>query len=339
MSISNQLIRYRTLDRCFQRRHHGPWSKEELIEELSAALREESKTAQSVSLRTLADDIRNMRNGIGGEEPAPIVCDADGYYYEDPNFKYFLSPVTTEEAEVLQQVLLVLQQFQGLGLNEPLDALVRRVKKNLRQERPATTPAIEFEQVPAYTGTQHLQALHRAIHHRQVLQLTYQSFDAERSWQETVHPYLLKQYNHRWFLVGMASGRPGISNFALDRILAVEPAAAPAFQPPATDLAVRFAEIIGVSFPPEEPLQEVHLRFYHDRGQYVRTKPLHPSQQVLLQNGEILELRLRLRLNRELETQLLSFGQDLEVVAPASLRERMQERLFAAISRYSAPNS
>lgn len=334
MSISNQLIRYRTLDRCFQRRHHGPWSKEELIEELSAALREESRTAQSVSPRTLADDIRNMRNGVGGEEPAPIICDADGYYYEDPNFKYFLSPVTAEETEVLQQVLLVLQQFQGLGLNEPLDKLVRRVKKNLRQERPATTPAIDFEQVPAYTGTQHLQALHRAIHYRQVLQLTYQSFDAARSWQETVHPYLLKQYNHRWFLIGLASGRTGISNFALDRILAVEPAAAPAFQPPATDLAARFAEIIGVTFPDGEPVQEVHLRFYHDRGQYARTKPLHPSQQITLHDGEILELRLRLRLNRELETQLLAFGEDVEVLAPAALRTRLHERLRSALTRY-----
>ncbi|MBO0360864.1 WYL domain-containing protein [Hymenobacter sp. BT186] len=333
--IKNPLIRYRVLDACFQRPYRR-WSKKELLDALSHALREQSDYSDGVSQRTLDTDISNMRKGIGGEGPAPILCDAEGnYYYEDPHFKYFLSPLTAEDAEVLQQVLLVLQQFQGLGLSERLDTLVRRIEKNLRDNRTADAPtAIEFEQVPAYTGTPKLQVLHRAIRSRQVLQLTYQSFDAAHSWQETVHPYLLKQYNNRWFLIGLASGRAGISNFALDRILATEPNATTTFLPPETNLPARFAEIIGVSFNEAEPVQEIHLRFHNDRGQYVRTKPLHASQQILHHDGQVLDLCLRLRLNRELETQLLAFGEDVEVLAPAVLRTRLQDRLRTALTRY-----
>ncbi|OON68965.1 hypothetical protein B0919_09620 [Hymenobacter sp. CRA2] len=140
-----------------------------------------------------------------------------------------------------------------------------------------------------------------------------------------MHPYQLIQYNNGWFLMGPGSGREGISNFAFDRILAMGPDLATAFLTSEIALFARFAEIIGVSFNEAEPVQEIHLRFYDGRGSYVRTKPLYASQPLVASDANTLELTLRLSPNRELEPLLLSFGQDLEVVAPASLRERMQK--------------
>ena len=72
----------------------------------------------------------------------------------------------------------------------------------------------------------------------------------------------------------------------------------------------------------------------HGRGQYIRTKPLHPSQHITAETAEALEISLRVRPNPELETLLLSFGEDVEVLAPPPLRARLGERLRTAAGLY-----
>lgn len=92
---------------------------------------------------------------------------------------------------------------------------------------------------------------------------------------------------------------------------------------------------MGVSVPnaDSQPLP-VRLRFRASRGQYVRTKPLHPSQQVGAETSAGLEVGLHLIPTQELETLLLSFGDDVEVLAPANLRERLAARLQRAAAQY-----
>ena len=168
--------------------------------------------------------------------------------------------------------------------------------------------------------------------------LRYRGFGAAEGWEETVQPYLLKQYNHRWFLVGRGTGRAGISNYALDRIEDIVPDETTAYQPPLADFAARFADVVGVSVPAESTGPElVRLRFRAGRGPYVLTKPLHHSQRLAHETPEALEITLRVVPNQELETLILSFGDDAEVVAPAALRKRLAARLQAAARRYAAP--
>jgi predicted DNA-binding transcriptional regulator YafY len=87
--------------------------------------------------------------------------------------------------------------------------------------------------------------------------------------------------------------------------------------------------------PSEDCVPElVQLQFSANRGQYVRTKPLHPTQQVQVNTNGLLEVSLKVIPTQELVTLLLSFGDDVEVVAPSSLREQMEQRLRAAARQY-----
>ena len=190
--------------------------------------------------------------------------------------------------------------------------------------------------MPDYAGARWLGPLYRAVRAGQGVRLRYRAFGVAQGWDETVEPYLLKQYNHRWFLVGTGSGRPGISHYALDRI---EDAAADAtlpYGPAPADLAAWFADVVGASVPAGAgPPERVLLRFGAGRGPYVLTKPLHPSQAVERDTAEFLEISLRVVPNQELETVLLGFGEDVEVVEPPALRARVAARLRAAAGRYA----
>lgn len=339
----NATARYGWIDECLRRRQRH-WTIEDLMEAISERMAEFGiGREKGISKRQMQEDIKNMRpGGITGYE-APIECDRETgrYYYADPAYSIRNSPLVHADADVLRQALAALQQLQGLGLSDELHDLAQRVEGHLRAQ-PEAAPArqlISFEQVPDYAGAQFLAPLYQAIRARQVLALRYRPFGAAEAWETTVQPYLLKQYNHRWFLVGQGSGRAGLSTYALDRIEVVATASSELYLPPPADLGERFAHVVGVSVPAEHSTPElVHLRFGAGRGPYVQTKPLHPSQQILHETPETLEVGLCVMPTPELETLLLSFGEDVEVLVPDSLRERLRMRLQQAAKRYMPEN-
>lgn len=329
--VKTPALRLRLIDACLQRRQVC-WTAALLLKTVANDFFQ--ATGRTFSKSQFNLDLKAMRE----EYNAPLVYGRDqGYYYDEPGFSLFNSPLVSDDAAVLRQVLGLLQQFEGLGLGDELHELTQRVEGHL-QAQAAAEPArqlIQFEQVPAYTGTPFLAPLYQAIRGRQVLILRYRPFGVAEAWAATVQPYLLKQYNHRWFLIGQGTGRPGLSTYALDRIEQVQPDTTQPYLPPPPDLAARFAQVVGVSVPAEGVVPElVRLRFGAGRGQYVRTKPLHGSQQVLADTTEALEISLYVVPTLELETLLLSFGEDVEVLAPTDLQARLAGRLRAAAARY-----
>ena len=326
--------RYRLIDECLQRRQKI-WPASVLRETVMAKFRE--LTGYKLSPRQFAQDLADMREGGSTGYNAPIAHTRDrGYHYTEATFRLHDSPLESGDAAVLRQALVALRQFQGLGLSDELGDVVQRVEAHLqaRNDDAAERPVIWFEQVPDYAGTPFLGPLYQAIRARQVLRLRYRAFGAAEAWEETVQPYLLKQYNHRWFLVGHGTGRPGISNYALDRIEQATPDETVGYQSPPVDLMARFADVVGVSVPEAGAAETVRLRFRAGRGQYVLTKPLHPSQQLETIAEDAVEISLRLVLNKELETLILSFGDDVEVKLPEQLRTRVAIRLQAAAGNY-----
>ena len=332
----NAALRYRLIDECLQRRQRT-WTAALLLDTVAGKFFQ--ATGLSLSKRQLAQDLADMREGGTAGLNAPIAWHRDqGYHYTDAGFSIHNSPLLTDDAAVLRQALAALRQLQGLGLSEELDEVVRRVEGHLHQQPAAgaeAAPHILFEQVPDYAGVAWLAPLYRAVRAQQVLRLRYRAFGVAEGWEETVQPYLLKQFNHRWFLVGQGSGRPGISNYALDRIEAADPDPATPYVTPPASLAARFQDVVGVSVPAGAgPPELVRLRFRPERGQYVQTKPLHPSQENGPADASGLEISLRVQLNRELETLVLSFGDDVEVLAPAALRQQVAGRLRQGAAQY-----
>ncbi|MDQ2769896.1 MAG: WYL domain-containing protein [Bacteroidota bacterium] len=329
--VKNPGVRLRLIDECLQRRHKQ-WTAELLYATVGEKLFQE--TGRTFSMSQFNLDIKALKV----DYQAPLVNDRErGYYYTEPGFSIVKSPLVSEDAAVLRQVLAALRQFQGLGLSEELDEVVQRVEAHL-QTVPgpeAARQVIWFEQVPDYVGGPFLAPLHRAIRTQQVLRLTYQPFGAPEAQVETVHPQHLKEFNRRWFLLATSNARPGISHFALDRIVVAQPEQGAKYVWADLHPEEYFRDVVGASIPLDVLPQEVRVRFRRGRGQYVRTKALHPSQEIMAEHCDELELRLFVRPNRELETLLLGFGEDAEVLAPATLRTRLQERLRSAAANYA----
>lgn len=330
------LLRYQIIDQCLTNRYRV-WTEEELLKNLSSAIYEHSGSDKGISRSTLFADFRAMKPGGATGYEAPIkYTAARGYHYTDSDYSISQTPLSSPDVVVLQQALQALQSIRGIGLVTALDDIIRRLERRLAPIADAVkAPApIQFEAAPDYIGTAWLQPLYEAIQQRQVLQLLYQPYHAETASEVVVHPYLLKVYQHRWFLVGYGPTQDELRVFALDRISNITLATI-RYVPPAVDLDAHFQHVIGLTVPQGNNPTIIHLRFSRGRGPYVRTKPLHSSQRILSDTQAGLELTLYVVPNPELMTHLLAFGPDMEVLAPASLRTAIQRRLRASLTHYS----
>ena len=332
----NAPLRYRLIDECLCR-DKVRWTRARLLEEVADKYAE--FMGQPISQRQVDMDIQAMKVGGSSGLDAPIEFDRkEGCYrYTEPDYSIRNSPLVADDAEVLRQALTVLQQFQGLGLSEELDALVNRVEKQVNLHgRPAGAITLQFEQVPDYTGADKLRPVHEAIRLQKVLRLNYQPFGAAEAKAVTVHPYLLKEFNHRWFLLAYNQEQACISNYALDRITqlaATTDAYELAHRP---DARVYFQHVIGPSVSRQGVVEEVKLRFSKSRAPYVSTKPIHASQRTVLQQDGSMVVTVWLIPNRELSSLLLSFGSDVTVLSPPTLRQKMAEEHRRSLAVYAA---
>ena len=331
----NALLRYAAIDTFLQRTGRR-WRFVDLHAAVSAAYNDYSGADTGISIRTLREDLKNMRAGGATGYNAPIVADPElGYYYEKEGFSIFNSPLSVDDLVVLQGALSALKQLQGLGLSQDLAELVERLELRLSYpNKEGGREVLQFELLAGYQGQRWLGPLYTAIRDQQAQWLTYQSFHAPEPQREVVHPYLLKQYNGRWFLVAQRDGRAGdASVFALDRIQNLE-LAPDRYRASEHEPSTFFAHLLGVSILPQAELQKIRLRFAKTRLPYVLTKPLHSSQEIE-QDSEGPIVGLTLIPTRELITLLLSFGADIEVIDPPQLREKLRVELERALNKYA----
>ena len=78
---------------------------------------------------------------------------------------------------------------------------------------------IQIEKAPAQKGNENIQPLLEAIMERQVIELHYKSFFSDKEKVHILHPYLLKEYRNRWYVIGLHDFHKNITPFALDRII------------------------------------------------------------------------------------------------------------------------
>jgi hypothetical protein len=191
---------------------------------------------------------------------------------------------------------------------------------------------ILFENIPG--GTEYLQPVIEAMQKSKVLEIDYQAFGTSR---ETYHmeTYAMKVYHQRWYVVGRIPEKNGIRNLALDRILDMHQTDESYKVPKKFDAEKYYANTVGIFVSEDLQPQKVRIRVYGKQVEYLRTLPLHKSQEeVLTKLNEYSEFQYRLCLTPELSKEILAMGEFGEVLQPAELREEIKKRIETCLTRY-----
>lgn len=254
------------------------------------------------------------------------------YRYKNPDFSIFNTPLNEEEIAQLSQSVSLLQRFEGMPGFEWVEEMSAHLQTTVSAN---PEPVIGFDENKELKGMTFFTPLFKSITSKKSILISYRGYKSNRLIKEVVHPYYLKEYNQRWFLFALNDRYKTISNFALDRIEAIEQTTTKFIPNTTIDFAHYFDNIIGVSISPNEEVQEIKLWIDKEQLPYTLSKPLHKSQSVIenLDDGSTI-IMIKVIPNFELMQLLLSFGERIKIISPDHLREEILARIEKNIENY-----
>jgi predicted DNA-binding transcriptional regulator YafY len=255
------------------------------------------------SKRTLQRDIKEIRNVFG--------IDIE---YSKSQKGYFISQSENENMN-FQRMMEAFDMFNSLNLAQDLTPFI-----HLEKRRPQ--------------GTDNLYGLLHAIKNRLQIKFTYQKFWEEELSQRLVEPYALKEFKNRWYIMAKDSKDNNIKSFALDRLTNLEITNQTYQYPDNYSIEQSYRYCFGIISPNDEEPQDIILSFDPFQGKYIKTLPLHDTQQVLVDNDVEMKIKLKLCLTHDLVMELLSFGDNMKVIEPKSLADQIKQAHEKAYRQY-----
>ncbi|MDD3962416.1 MAG: WYL domain-containing protein, partial [Bacteroidales bacterium] len=244
-----------------------------------------------------------------------------GYRYEDPSFKLTENPLQEDDLNKLKEALGILKQFKGFRYFEDLEVITGNLESKIARTE---LPIVQVDVCPGAKGLEYISVLRDSMKEKHPVKLHYRPFDKPEV-KTLFHPYILKEYNNRWFVYGYSDVFKKNGVYALDRIVNIEVKYLEKFidGDPAI-ISDYFNNIIGVTNE-GNTVEEIVFTVCEPRRNYVDSKPFHESQRVIRRNKETTRYRMKLRINNELIAAFLSFGPDLIVNKPQSLSTKMSK--------------
>lgn len=314
------LIRYQVLDKCF--RNTGRiYFIEDLVEEINKVLQEIDPNC-SVKKRQVIEDINFMESSEGFSIDLQRVRDGKRvfYRYSDPSFSINNLPLKQEELDKIKAAIDILSRFEGMPQFDWVYEVIPIVQHKLGLVRKTDKPIVSFDFNRDLKGLEFFGVLFNSILNEVVLRVEYKPYISDQSYQLIFHPYYLKEYNNRWFVIGLNQEQQNpFWVLALDRIVSIESTSL-SYLNCDTDWEEYFYDVIGVTRPTGVEPIEIKLLFSPERAPYIISKPLHMSQKVKYID-DMLEVRIKVVPNKELMALLLSFCPHVQVVEPLFLRD------------------
>lgn len=369
-SNKNAVIRYMFLDKLLSDRLHR-YTCEELFHKVNERLEEAGYPTiggdKSDYDRYIKSGKRVIQLDIQALQDSPFNMEIDSsekrygspiYRYADQTQSLFRKPLSDDEKRLLQEVLNTLGQFAGLDSFEWLHDLQEKLNDKRAFGRgeydkgmPANRKIISFSTNNYLAGKDYLGTLFALISNKIVVEVEYAPFGEEVR-TIRLYPYLLKQYNDRWYLVGTPLAdkkfpyrKDFFVNLPLDRMKAIHPVEGVPYIDCDEYFEERYEDIVGITYIESEPLTPITLAVKDSYTGYVDTKPLHGSQAKFSpEEQEQLHKKYRsftgytfygleLKPNREFFNMIYRNGDNILLVCPKSIRDKMVEELENSLKK------
>lgn len=188
---------------------------------------------------------------------------------------------------------------------------------NLLKDSEELSDRILFEPVPS--GEKFLTPIIEAMRDKTAIEMTYQSFTRLKPATFIVEPYCLKVFKQRWYMLAYSPGLDKTMIYSLDRVHAIEPTKQKYKLPKGFNAEEYFKNTYGVTGMDEEP-EVIEICIDAMQANYLRTLPLHSSQEEIERNDDYSIFRFHMVPSFEFMQELRKYGSNVQVISPESLR-------------------
>lgn len=326
MSINkNAQLRYKILDECLSNRYKK-YFIEDLINTCSEQLSSHYGRETKVSRRQILEDLKFIESTEGYN--ASIYRYKEGrrvyYRYEDINFSIYKKVFSEQELETIEEAINIFSNIQGLDWTDTLNTKLSAALNLNKQEK----RVIDFEENKFLKGLKFLNPLYHYTINSQCINIKYKPFN-ENVQNYIISPYYIKQYNNRWFLLGKNHKEDYLQTIPLDRIINITPSNE-SYIENSIDFEIYFDEIIGITNFENRYIQTIKIKLSDRIIPYIESKPIHSTQRI---SENILSIDVKI--NYELESLILSFGENMQVLEPLELKNKIKERLETTVNQYN----
>lgn len=191
---------------------------------------------------------------------------------------------------------------------------------------------ISFDSGGELKGVENLKPLLQAITENRKIGFRHTNFQTGKSRKITLKPYLLKEYQNRWYIVGILGNLKELRTFGVERIDNLEIKSETFQQIKNINAPEVFSHTIGVYS--EGAPQTIVLSFTPAQGKYVKTLPLHSSQKITIDDDSECRVTLNVVPNYELTQQILKHGETVKVIGPSWLVNEVKNVLRRTLDKY-----
>jgi predicted DNA-binding transcriptional regulator YafY len=302
------------------------------------ASRERLMAAVEVSLATFKRDIAKLRDQMN----VPIEFDRDSGCYKlnttGSSARFELPGFWLQQDEIvaLATIQKMLSQLAPSLMGPQLAPLERKLQE-LLDKQGLSTSELDKRIRLMYVGKRQLNAkvfetVANATLNRKRLRLQHFNRSTGELSNREISPIDIALYRGNWYLNAWCHMREGLRRFSIDAIeqvalldeIAQEIDEASA----AKDLDGGYGIYAG------KHVQHAVLWFNPERARWVQTEEWHPEQVGQLRADGSYQLNVPYADERELIADLLRYGPDVEVLAPAALRNTMKKTLHQALGKY-----
>ncbi len=190
---------------------------------------------------------------------------------------------------------------------------------------------IVLENVPS--AREHLATIVDAMRQNHRIRFEYRSYTRSQRKTVDLEPYFVKIFKQLWYVIGRNIADNKIKTYALDRMSGLIIDADAEFQyPEGFSPQEFFKDCFGITTNHNEP-KRIVLRVEPTQAKYFRALPLHPSQQEVVHDHYSI-FSYVMRNTYDLQEELMSHGDSLEVLEPPELKILIKEKLRKALELY-----
>jgi len=204
---------------------------------------------------------------------------------------------------------------------------------NLLMDNQNLKDRIILEDIPS--GQDYLAPIFEAMKKNQVIHITYHSYWKEESFSFDVEPYAVKLFKQRWYLMARSPYYDKIMIYAIDRICDME-TKGDKFKMPKNFVPSEFFDnYYGIIANTESKVQKIVLKLSAGQANYLRSLPLHRTQKEIECQAEYSLFELHLCPEFDFQQEILSMGDDVEVMEPLWLRKEIAGKIKRMWNKYS----